>query len=118
MARDEDRSANLALGGNGTARGDGVCGVFVLANNAGYEDARLDGETGDGDSGDLGDELGDLVTSRNLDGERDKERLSDLTAEVTSTWWACVGDGRVRVPPPLLEYDMMFVGMSRLSNLR
>lgn len=56
------------------------------ANNAGYEDARLDGDTGDGDSGDDGDGLGDFVASRNLDGERDKERLSDLTAEVTSTW--------------------------------
>lgn len=86
MALDEERSANLALGGNGTASGDGVWGVFVAAKMAGYEEARLDGDSGDGDSGDFGEGLGDLVTSRNLDGERDKERLSDLTAEVTSTW--------------------------------
>lgn len=87
LALVDERSASLALGGNGTASGDGVWGVLVVdAKTAGYEDARLEGDNGDGDSGDLGDELGDLVTNLNLDGERDKERLSDLTAEVTSTW--------------------------------
>jgi hypothetical protein len=43
-----------------------------------------------------------------LDGDRDNERRRDLTAELTSTWWTCVGDGSVRVPPPLFEYDMMW----------
>jgi hypothetical protein len=117
LARDDDRSANLALGGNGTASGDGVCGVLLLVNIAGYADARFDGDIGDGDRGDFGDGLGDFVTSRNLDGERDRERRRDLTAEVTSTWCTCVGDGIVRVPPPLLEYDMVnvLVGMWRLD---
>lgn len=63
---------------------------------------------GDGESGDFGDVFGDLVTRRNLDGDRDSERLRDLTAEVTSTWWTCVGDGSVRVPP-LFEYGMIWM---------
>lgn len=63
---------------------------------AGCEDARFGG---DGESGDFGDELGDLVTRRNFDGDRERERLRDLTADVTSTWWTCVGEGSVRVPP-------------------
>lgn len=54
-------------------------------NILGCDTARLGGDSGDGDRGDLGDELGDLVTRRNFDGDRDSERLSDLTAEVTST---------------------------------
>ena len=49
---------------------------------AGCEDARFGG---DGESGDFGDELGDLVTRRNFDGDRERERLRDLTADVTST---------------------------------
>jgi hypothetical protein len=71
-------------------------------NRLGWEAARL----GDGESGDFGDELGDLVTRRNFDGDRDRERLSDLTADVTSTWCTCVGEGSVRVPP-LFEYGMI-----------
>jgi hypothetical protein len=42
-----------------------------------------------------------------LDGDRDSERRKDLTADVTSTWRTCVGDGKVSVPPPLLEYDIV-----------
>ena len=63
-----------------------------------------------------------------MDGDRESERLIDLTAEVTSTWWTCVGEGNVRVPPPLLGYGMVSFGMrgpspmipemSRRSNLR
>lgn len=45
----------------------------------------MGGDKGEGESGDFGEELGDLVTRRNFDGDRDNERLSDLTAEVTST---------------------------------
>jgi hypothetical protein len=79
--------------------------------DAGWEDERF----GDGERGDFGDELGDLATMRNLDGDRDRERLSDRTADVTSTWCACVGEGNVRVPPPC-EYDMAAVeeGETRL----
>lgn len=44
----------------------------------------------------------------NFDGDRDSERRKDLTAEVTSTWRTCVGDGRVSVPPPLFEYDIVW----------
>lgn len=51
------------------------------ANRAGWEEARF----GDGESGDLGEELGDLVTRRNFEGDRESERLRDLTADVTST---------------------------------
>ncbi len=85
FARDDDRSASFALGGNGTAKGDGVCGMLPAANTVGVETVRLEGDKGDGESGDLGDSLGDLVTRRNLDGDRDSERRSDLTADVTST---------------------------------
>jgi hypothetical protein len=51
----------------------------------GCETARLGGDNGEGDSGDWGDELGDFLTRLNLDGDRESERLRDLTAEVTST---------------------------------
>ena len=81
--RVEDRSASFALGGKGTARGDGVCGGLLAPNTVGVDTARFGGE---GDRGDFGEGLGDFVTRRNLEGERDKERLSDLTADVTSTW--------------------------------
>lgn len=48
---------------------------------------RCRGDKGQGESGDFGEELGDLVTSRkDLDGLRDSERLSERTAELTSTW--------------------------------
>jgi hypothetical protein len=69
--------------------------------------ARFEGDKGDSESGDFGDRLGDLsVTRWNLDGDRDSERRRDLTAEVTSTLWTCVGDGSVRVPPLPFVYDM------------
>ena len=45
-----------------------------------------DGDKGDGERGDLGDELGDfLPTRRNFDGDRERDLRIDLTAEVTST---------------------------------
>ena len=47
------------------------------------------------------------MTRRNLEGERESDRRRDLTAELTSTWWTCVGDGRVSVPPLLFEYDIV-----------
>lgn len=58
-----------------------------------------------------GDELqplglcGAALTMLNFEGDRDKERLSDRTAAVTSTWCTPVGDGdgRVKVPPLLFE---------------
>lgn len=50
--RVDDRNANFALGGKGTARGDGVCGVLADENRPGVEDARFGG---DGESGDFGD---------------------------------------------------------------
>lgn len=87
--RPEDLSASFALGGKGTARGEGVWGVLLeeLVKKLRWEPvlARLEGERGDGESGDFGDELGDFFTRLNLDGERERERLRDLTAEVTST---------------------------------
>jgi hypothetical protein len=52
----------------------------------GLDVARLGGDLGDGESGDFGDELGDFFTRLNFDGERESERRSDRTAEVTSTW--------------------------------
>jgi hypothetical protein len=76
------------------------------------EVVRFGGDKGDGDNGDLGDELGDFVTRRNFDGDLESDRLRDLTALVTSTWWTCVGEGSVSVPPPPFEYDPMIeVGM-------
>lgn len=85
LERVAERSDSLTLGGNGLARGDGVCTVVPAKMLAGCERARFGGDRGDGDNGDLGDGLGDFVTRRNLEGERDRERRSDLTAEVTST---------------------------------
>lgn len=77
-----DRSDNFALGGKGTARGDGVC-----EPRFDKDDCRFGGDRGEGESGDFGDWLGDFdVTKRNFDGERDNERLRDLTADPTSTW--------------------------------
>jgi hypothetical protein len=103
FARVEDRSANFALGGKGTARGEGVCGGLLCAKMLEWEVVRFGGDNGEGDKGDFGDELGDLVTRRNLDGDLESERLRDRTALVTSTWWTCVGEGNVRVPPPPFE---------------
>lgn len=71
-------------------------------------DVRFGGDNGEGDRGDFGDELGDFVTRRNFDGDRERERRSVLTAELTSTRCTCVGDGKVNVPPPLFEYDMIW----------
>lgn len=49
--------------------------------------ARFEGDEGDGESGDLGDVPEDFsVTRWNFEGERDSERRSDPTADVTSTW--------------------------------
>ena len=48
-----------------------------------------------------------ILTSLNLEGDREMDRRRDLTAAFTSTWWTCVGEGRVKVPPPLLEYAMI-----------
>jgi hypothetical protein len=61
---------------------------------------------GDGDRGDCGVGLGDFVTSLNLEGDRESERLMVLAIDVASTRCGCVGDGSVIVPP-LLEYDMV-----------
>lgn len=108
FARPDERSASFALGGKGTANGDGVCGGLLNpVKMVGLEMARFGGDSGDGESGDFGDELGDFLTKLNLEGDRDSERRKDLTAPGKSTWCACVGDGSVRVPPPPLEYDMI-----------
>ena len=56
------------------------------------------------------------MTSRNFDGDRERECLSDLTADVTSTWWTCVGDGSVSVPP-LFEYGMIWIGTRKRSPM-
>jgi hypothetical protein len=112
FARVEDRKASFALGGKGTASGEGVCGGLLGVKMLECEVVRFGGDNGDGDNGDLGDELGDFVTRRNFDGDLESDRLRDLTALVTSTWWTCVGEGNVSVPPPPFEYDPMIeVGM-------
>jgi len=82
-----DRSESFTLGGNGLAKGEGVCDGVPLKMVDGCEFRRFGGDRGDGESGDFGDAAGVLsVIRRNLEGERDNERRSDLTAEVTSTW--------------------------------
>ena len=80
----------------------------LLPNTDGVENVRFGGE---GESGDLGEGLVDFVTRRNFEGDRDNERLMDLTAEEIPAGEisACVGEGRVRVPP-LLEYDILCGG--------
>lgn len=77
-----ERCDNFALGGKGTARGEGVCECRFKKS---CDDWRFGGDRGEGDKGDLGDGLGDLdLTNRNFDGERDKDRRKDLTADDTS----------------------------------
>lgn len=44
-----------------------------------------------------------------LEGDRDRERLSDRTAAETSTWCTLFGEGSVKVPPLLFPYDMVSV---------
>lgn len=83
LERVEDRSASFALGGYGTARGEDTCEGLPMVNAEGVETARFGGV---GERGDFGEGLGDLVTRRNFEGDRDSERRSDRTAEVTSTW--------------------------------
>jgi hypothetical protein len=75
----------LALGGNGTLRGDGA---MVLAFDRRPKEAvRVNGDS-DGESGELGDGEVDLeVTSRNvgpLEGERDNDRRSCARVEAGS----------------------------------
>lgn len=114
-----DLRESFTLGGNGLARGEGVCEGVIENMVEGCEVRRFGGERGEGDNGDFGDELGLLsVTRRNLEGERESERRSDLTAEVTSTWRTCVGEGNVSVPPPLFEYDMIVERNARVWALR
>jgi hypothetical protein len=48
------------------------------------------------------------VRARKRDGDREMERRSVRTAELTSIVWACVGEGRARVPPLLLEKDIVW----------
>lgn len=80
-----DLTVSLALGGYGTASGEGVCAGVVEKRPPAV---RLvgDGDNGDGERGDLGDGLGDFrPTKRNLDGDLESDLRIDLTAEVTST---------------------------------
>lgn len=51
--------------------------------------------------------LGDAIPeSLNLEGDRERDLRSDLTVELTSTWWTWVGEGSVSVPPLPFENDM------------
>lgn len=53
LARPDERNANFALGGKGTASGEGVCGGLELpVKIVGCETARFGGDKGEGDSGD------------------------------------------------------------------
>jgi hypothetical protein len=47
---------------------------------------------------------------RNFEGDLDNDRRRERTVAVTSTLWAWVGDGRVRVPPLALLNDMVVLG--------
>lgn len=49
------------------------------------------------------------MRDKNLDGERDKDLLRVRTAEVTSMWWAWVGEGKAKVPPEEFENDIVAV---------
>lgn len=82
-----DLSDNFTLeGGNGLANGDGVCVGALVKIVAGGKSLRFCGDEVEGERGDFGDELGDFcATRRNLEGERESDRRSDLTADETST---------------------------------
>jgi hypothetical protein len=94
----DDLKASFALGGNGVS-GEGVCGGLLKApvNVVGWEAERF-GEAGQGERGLFGDRLSDFFRAHLL-GDLESDRRRDFTAEVTSTWWTCVGEGRVNVPP-------------------
>lgn len=48
-------------------------------------DTRFCDDSGEGDRGDFDEGLGDLVKSRNFDGDLESDRLSERTADETST---------------------------------
>ncbi len=71
-----------------------------------------------GDAGtDVSEEPCELVRDRNLDGDRESERRRVRTADVTSIWCACVGDGSARVPPEF-ENDIVQWNARRSEPLR
>lgn len=80
--REEDLRASFTLGGKGTAKGDGVRGVFPGVTDVEILEFKIEG-FGD-DRGDL-EGLGDFVMSRSFEGDLESERLNERTAEVTST---------------------------------
>jgi hypothetical protein len=57
-----DRNDSFTLGGNGLARGDGVCVGVACKEALGCNTGRFEGDNGEGESGEFGEELDDLVT--------------------------------------------------------
>lgn len=74
-----------------------VCGTRLA------EAERVDGDSSDGESGELGDgEVDFEVMSRKagpFDGDLESERRNCVIAEVASTGCMWVGDGKCSVPP-------------------
>lgn len=90
--------AEKEVGEEGPARAAGVAGIGVEAGCSRCAD--LDGAAGVG--------VGEGETapeSRNFDGDLESDLRSDRTAELTS-WWTCVGEGRVSAPPQSLVNDI------------
>lgn len=132
-----ERTESLMFGLNGVP-----VGIWGAEKEVGEGDpAGIAGVAGAGGGADpggsiwgVGDGVGDcrkaaeepevevgIPDNRNLEGERERDLRSDLTAEPTSTWWPWVGEGSVSVPPLPFENDIaacFSVAGSRETNLR
>lgn len=87
----------------------GAAGVAGMVVDAGWSNCTaVPVDDGFGNWRKMEDEagVGDAAAadSLNFDGDRERDRRSDRTAEPTSTW---VGEGRASVPPLPLEYDIV-----------
>lgn len=101
--------AGKEVGDEGPARAAGVTGIGVDEEEGCSNSADLEG-VGDCRKLEAAPGVGDAAPeSRNLDGDLESDLRSDRTAEPTSTWCTCVGEGRVSVPPLPLENDMVGV---------
>jgi hypothetical protein len=85
----------------------GAAGVTGIGVEAGRSNCTVDDGVGERRKMEEVAGVGDAAPDNlNLEGERERERRNDRTAELTSTWWTCVGEGRVSVPPLPDEYDI------------
>lgn len=87
----------------------GAAGVAGIEVDAGRSNCTVDDGVGGWRKMEVVAGVGDAAAADNLnlDGDRERDRRSDRTAEPTSTWWTWVGEGSVSVPPLPFEYDIV-----------